>query len=346
MGAIMRDVAARAGVSVATVSRAMAGSPLVSPDVRSRVNVAADELGYVASRLPGNMRANGVRILALVVGNVRNTYFPELIDGCLDAAHDGGYPLIFGDSNEDAGRESEILEQLAVERVAGVAIAASAGITKGMRRLVHLGIPIVAVDRRLHGMQVDTVTIDSELGVYGAVQHLIGLGHRRIGLMSGPTQLSTLADRERGYRRALEDAGLGFDPALVAQCDLTEVTAQALAPNLLEGADPATAIVTSNDLSSIGTLRAIRTLSLRVPGDVSVIGFDDMPTADLFNPPLSTITQPVYEIGRRAVELLIRRVTTPDAPYENVVYPTTLVLRASTAAIDPHESPEEVQRSR
>jgi LacI family transcriptional regulator, galactose operon repressor len=342
VAATMRDVAALAGVSVATVSRALAGSPLVGDDVRVRVKEATESLGYVANRLPANLRGKGVRILALVVGNVRNAYFPELIDGSVEAAREAGYPLIFGDSDEDPVRESEILEQLAAERVAGVALATSVGPTSGLKRLMDLGIPVVAVDRRLQGMQVDTVTIDGEQGEYDAVQHLIGLGHRRIGMMGGPIQLSTIADRERGYWRALADAGIEPDPSLVARGDLRDHTARDLALRLMDRPDRPTAIVTINDLSSIGTLRALRALGLKVPQDVSVVGFDDILGAELYDPPLTVIAQPVYDIGQRAIELLARRVATPDAGLEEVAFATRLVVRGSTGPVPGHQSLEEV----
>lgn len=342
MATTMRDVAALAGVSVATVSRAMAGSALVGEDVRERVREATESLGYVANRLPANLRGKGVRILALVVGNVRNAYFPELIDGSVEAAHVAGYPLIFGDSNEDPVRESEILEQLAAERVAGVALASAAGPTRGLRRLMDLGIPVVAVDRRLHGMPVDTVTIDGELGEYGAVKHLLDLGHERIAMMGGPIQLSTIADRERGYWRALADAGIEPDPSLVVHGDLREDTARELAMRLMSLPNRATAIVTINDLSTIGTLLALRSLGLRVPDDVSVIGFDDVLGAELYDPPLTVIAQPVYDIGQRAIELLAHRVANPEAPFEEVAFETRLIVRESTAPARVRGSSEEV----
>jgi DNA-binding LacI/PurR family transcriptional regulator len=342
VAATMRDVAAKAGVSVATVSRALAGSSLVSPAVRERVREATDELGYVANRLPANLRAKGVRILALVVGNIRNSYFSDLIDGSVEAAHVAGFPLIFSDSDEDPVRESEILEELAAERVAGVLLASAAGSSKGLRRLLDLGIPVVAVDRRLPGLPVDTVTIDGELGEYGAVQHLIGLGHRRIAMMGGPIHLSTIADRERGYRRALDDAGIAPDQALITHGDLRQETAFELTPGLMALAGPPTAIVAINDLSTIGTLLALRSLGLRVPDDVSVVGFDDVPGSTLYDPPLTTIAQPVHEIGQRAIELAARRVATPDLPYEEVVFPTRLLLRGSTGPVRIRDSLEEV----
>lgn len=328
----MREVAARAGVSVATVSRALSGSTLVAIEVRQRVQDVADELGYVASRLPANLRAKNVRILALVVGNVRNAYFPELIDGCGEAAHAAGYPLIFGDSNEDPGRESEILEQLALERVAGVALATSAGMTEGLRRLLNLGIPVVAVDRRVAGVEIDTVTVGSHEGALAGVRHLVGLGHRRIGVISGPASLSTLAERLEGYRAGLEEAGIALDASLVMPGDLTLDTARGLARSLLRRQDRPTAVLCFNDLSTLGALHGIRDAGLRVPRDVSLLGFDELPGADLIDPPLTVIAQPVFDIGRSAIELLARRVSDPDVPVEELVLPTRLVMRASTAA--------------
>ena len=343
MGSTMRDVAAQAGVSVATVSRALSGAPLVAPEVRQRVREVADRLGYVANRLPANLRATNARFFALVVGNVRNNYFPELIDGCVEAAHQTHHPLIFGDSNEDPDRESEILEQLALERVSGVALATSTGVTAGLKRLLDLGIPVVAVDRRLSDLRVDTVTSDSEGGVYEAMRHLLDLGHRRIGLMGGPLHLSTIADREAGYRRALVDAGIAVEESRIVHGDLSEHTARALALRLMGVELPPTAVVTINDLSTIGTLHGLRELGLRVPRDVSLVGFDDMVGADLFDPPLTTIAQPAFDIGRRAVGLLARRAAEPGAPTEDVVLPTRLVIRASTAPNSISATEEEVK---
>jgi DNA-binding LacI/PurR family transcriptional regulator len=327
----LRDVAVRANVSVATVSRALSGSPVVSPQLRERVTEVADDLGYVANRLPANLRARNARFFALVVGNVRNAYFPELIDGAVEAAHQAGYPLIFGDSNEDPDRESEILQQLALERVSGVALATCIGLTSGLKRLLKLGIPVVAVDRRVPDLPMDTVTSDGEAGVYEMMRHLLALGHRRIGLMGGPVHLSTIADREAGYRRGLRDAGIEVDQALIVRGDLLEQTARTLLPRLMSVERPPTALVTINDLSTIGTLHGLRDLGLRVPDDVSVVGFDDPVGGDLFDPPLTTVAQPVFTIGRQAVELLARRAAQPEAPPEELLLPTRLVVRSSTA---------------
>lgn len=340
MGATIRDVAARAGVSTATVSRALSGSPLVAPEMRDRIRAVASDMGYVASRLPTNLRAKNVRILALVVGNVRNAYFPELIDGCAEAAHLAGFPLIFGDSNEDPERESEILDQLAIERVSGVALATAVGVTPGLRRLLDLGIPVVAVDRRIDGIELDTVTAASEDGVAGGVRHLIELGHRRIALIGGPRNLSTIAERAAGYERALKSAGIKYDDSIVAMGDLGQEFARLAIPRLMGVDRPPTALVTMNDLSSIGAMHGLRHAGLAVPADVSLIGVDDLPGADLFAPPLTAIAQPVFAIGRRAIEMLARRVAAPGAPAEEVVLPMELVIRASTSIAKVHSVQE------
>ena len=331
MGATMRDVARQAGVSVATVSRALSGSARVAPDIRERVAQAARDLHYVPSRLPANLRAKLSRNLALVVGNVRNPYFPDLIGGCEEAAQRAGYSLVIGDSDEDQDRESAILEHLAAERVAGVVLASAGETTNGLRQLVALGTPIVAVDRRLEGLYVDTVTVDNEDAARRAVRHLVDLGHRRIGMISGPTSLSSIRDRQAGYVHCLREAGIPSDASLVVYGDLRESTAAQLLPELLNRPDPPTAILTANNLASVGALRALRARGIDVPRQMSVVGFDDLPTGDLMDPPLTAVVQPTHNLGRTAMELLLRRLGAPDAPVRDVVLDTTFVVRGSTA---------------
>jgi len=329
----MRDVAKRAGVSVATVSRALAGSPLVVPEVRDRVVAAADELDYVTNRLPANLRSSSSRTLALVVGNVRNPYFPDLIGGCEEAAQEAGYSLIFADSNEDPARESELLDHLALERVAGVALAAAGGPTKGLRRLRAVGTAVVEVDRYIAGLDLDTVCVNDADSVYGAMQHLLALGHRRIGFVGGPTTVSTGRDREAGYRRALGDAGIPVDPRLTVFGDFREARARELVAPLMGIDHPPTALVTVNNLATVGAMRALRALGLRIPADVSILGFDDMLAAELLDPPLTAIAQPTYAIGRCAIEVLLGRIRSPERPINNVVLETELVIRGSTGPV-------------
>jgi DNA-binding LacI/PurR family transcriptional regulator len=327
----MRDIARRAGVSTATVSRALAGSDAVTTEVRERVLAVASELSYVPSRLPANLRSKSVRILSLVVGNVRNPYFPELIGGAEEAAAKAGFSLLFGDSDEDAERESAILAQLAVERVAGVAVAATSGVTDGLRALLSVRIPVVAVDRRLPEVEVDTVTVDNEAAMYRGVRHLLELGHRRIALVSGPMDVSAIRERHGGYVRALTEAGISPVPSLIRHADLREPLARSGAEELL-AAQPS-AFVTVNNLATVGALKALRHAGLKVPDDVSVLGFDDLLAGELLDPPLTAIAQPTYTIGQKAIELLVRRIATPDVPVSDVVLDTEFIVRASTGPV-------------
>ena len=338
MAVTMRDVARRAGVSTATVSRALAGSDAVSPEVRARVLAIAAELSYVPSRLPANLRSKSVRILSLVVGNVRNPYFPELIGGAEEAAAKAGFSLLFGDSDEDADRESAILAQLAVERVAGVAIAAASGVTDGLKAVLAVRIPVVAMDRRLPGLDVDTVTVDNEAAMYRGVRHLLDLGHRRVGLVSGPMDVSSIRERHDGYVRALSEAGITAVPSLIRHADLREAQARTATEELLTERPTPTAFATVNNLATVGVLKALRHAGVKVPGDVSVLGFDDLLAGELIDPPLTAIAQPTYAIGRKAVELLVQRIASPDGPVSDVVLDTELIVRASTGPVRPSRS--------
>lgn len=333
VGVTMRDVAREAGVSVATVSRALSGSAVVAPEVRERVLSTAEAMNYVGSRLPANLRARSSLILSLVVGNVRNPYFPDLIAGCEDAAQRAGYALVFGDSDEDPDRESAVLKQMAVERVAGIVLAAAAGSNEGLRLAQAAEIPIVAVDRRMPNQRVDTVTVDNAAAVFAGTQHLIELGHRRIAMVSGPQHVSTAKERQAGYLRGLESAGMSADSALLAIGDFRVGTARTLVSDLLALAEPPTAIITVNNLATVGTLQALREAGLRVPRDVSVLGFDDLLAGEFMDPPLTAIAQPTYEVGRKAIELLARRISEPTAPIEDVVLKTELLVRGSTGPV-------------
>ncbi len=178
--------------------------------------------------------------------------------------------------------------------------------------------------------ELDTVTVDNERAVFGAMQHLVGLGHRRIAMVGGPIRVSTASERQAGYVRGLESAGLPFDPELIVTADFRAPLARELVRELMSRDVRPSAIFTVNNLATLGTLQALRELALRVPDDVSVCGFDDLLAGELLDPPLTAIDQPTYDLGQRAIDLLVRRITTPDASVESVVLDTTLLIRAST----------------
>lgn len=331
--ATMKDVALRAGVSTATVSRTLAAAgPGVSHATRERVLEAVRELGYHPNHLPRNLRQRSSRIFGLVISDIGNPFFTAIARGCEDTAHKHGYRLVLSNTDEDAAREASSLELMAAERAAGVVLASTDLATDPVRRLLTIGIPVVALDRRIHGLDVDTVTVANEMAAYEAVRHLIELGHERIAMIGGPDSVSSVRERIDGCRRALRSEHLDLGDDLLRRGNLRETGGYRMALELLSLPQPPTAIFSANNLTTIGILRAFRERGVAIPTDVSVIGFDDLPTGELVDPPLTVCVQPTYELGARAAELLLRRVENPGAPVQEVVLPATLVIRRSTAA--------------
>jgi LacI family transcriptional regulator len=330
--ATMNDVAKAAGVSIATVSRALAKEGAgVSPELRERVLAAVAELDYHPNHLPRNLRARSSRTIGLVISDIHNPFFTAVVRGAEDVAHASGYTMVLANTDEDAGREAICLQTMAAERAAGVIVASTGQHSDGVRRLISTGIPVVALDRRIASAPVDTVVVDNETASYEAVSHLASLGHRRVAMVGGPGKVSAIREREAGYERAVRDHGL--EPGLLRHGDLREAGGRATTLDLLHEPERPTAIFSVNNMTTMGVLHALRELGLRPPDDVSVIGFDDIPTSDLLDPPLSVIRQPTYQLGARAAELLLRRVAERDAPVQEVVLAASLILRPSTGPV-------------
>jgi LacI family transcriptional regulator len=327
----MRDVARLAEVSTATVSRALAdGGPRVKPETRERVLRAVAELDYHPNHLPRNMRRRSSRILGLVVSDIGNPFFTAIARGCEDVAQSRGYSFVLANTDEDTDREAARLHTIASERAAGVILASTDEATEPIRRLVATGIPVVALDRRIDGIDVDTVTVDNETASYQAIRHLLELGHERVAMIAGPAARSSIRERADGYRRALREHRLHLGDGLLRRGDLRETGGYRMTLDLLDADEPPTAIFSVNNLTTIGVLRALRERGLRIPADLSLIGFDDLPTGELLDPPLTAVVQPTYQLGVRSAELLLRRVENREAPVQEVVLGATLTIRGST----------------
>ncbi|MCA1570125.1 MAG: LacI family transcriptional regulator [Chloroflexi bacterium] len=328
----MANVAARAGVSVATVSRALSGEGKgVSALVLERVMLAADEIGYHQNNLARNMRAGASRVFGLVISDVGNPFFTAVVRGAEDVAQRHGYSLVLSNTDENPQREAASLDVMAAERSAGVIVATTNQVEDSIRKLVAVGIPIVAIDRRIERLRTDAVVVDNDSAAHEAVGHLIQLGHRRIAMISGPEGVSTGRERSAGYRRALRDHRLEQPPELLRQSNFRESGGYQNAMALLDLEDPPTAIFSVNNLTTLGVLRALRERELRLPSEMSLVGFDDIPTGELLDPPLTVVQQPTYQLGARAAELLIRRLDDPSAPVQEILLAARLVVRGSTA---------------
>ena len=325
----IQDVAARAGVSTATVSRALNASPSVTAATRGRVLQAMAELGYEPNHLARNLRTQQLRVFGLIISNIQNPFYTGIARGIDDAAREVGCTVMLCNSDHDPAREAEYLRTLRAERVAGVILSPSGHNQDQIRALRQAGTAVVTIDHRLPGIDLDIVFADDTIGTTLAIEHLAGHGHRAIGLVGGSERTRAGRRRAEAYRTALARLGLVQRPDWIVDGGFREERGYAAARALLERADRPRALFVANNLMALGTLRAARDLGLHVPDDLALIGFDDAPWAPVVKPPLTVVAQPTYELGRAAAGLLAERLKDPGRPPATVVLPTQLVVRGS-----------------
>lgn len=327
----IKEVAERAGVSTATVSRVINESSNVSPHLRERVLAAIAELHYSPSRLARHLRSQSTRTIGLIISDIQNPFFTSLVRGVEDVAYQNGYSILLCNADEDPTKEQLYVEVLRAERVAGAIVACTSETC--CQALLEFYLTWVAVDRRVYGREVDTVVVDNVAGARQAVLHLLNLGHRRIGLIGGSVTVTTGRERLDGYLAAFAERGLPVLADLLLSGDFKEASGHRLASELLARPEPPTALFVANNLMTMGALQALQEHAVRIPQDISVVGFDDVPWMSLLQPPLTTVRQPTYQIGKEAAELLFRRLREgPQKRTESIVLQPELIIRGSTAA--------------
>ena len=317
------DVAKQAGVSRATVSRVLAGHPHISPEVRARVKAAAQQLNYHPSRVARSLRAQKTRIIGLIISDIQNPFYPGLVRALEDLAYANGYTVFLCNSDESIDKEVLYLQTMRAERVSGVVITPTRETDNPSRCLLEANIPVVAVDRKMADLDVDTVVIDNVSAACELAEHLIRNGHHRIGAVFGPATITTSRERHEGYRRALGLHGIQEAESLVRVGVPKEPFGYESAKDLLSLPEPPTALLLANNLLALGAMRAIHELGLRIPEDVCLATFDNEAWTAFAQPPLTVIDQPTYELGRRAGELLFRRIA--DSSSTDVTPAHTLV---------------------
>jgi LacI family transcriptional regulator len=305
--ATINDVAHHAGVSIATVSRVLNGVATVDAALADRVRAACLDLQYRPNRAARALAGQRPATMGLLVGDLQNPFFMEIVRGVEDVAQRNGYLLVLGNSSEDPGKERQYIEVLCAEPVAGAIVAATRERQPALQLFRERDIPVVAVDRRVRDCSIDAVLIDNVGAAAEAVMHLITNGYRRIGLITGPETTTTGRERLLGYRQALQAAGIAPDPGLERQGQFTEDSGRRLADELLDLDHPVEALFTANNRLTKGALEALHARSLRVPDDVAVVGFDEVPWAVPGSLALTTVTQPAYELGSTAALRLIQR---------------------------------------
>jgi DNA-binding LacI/PurR family transcriptional regulator len=331
--ATIKDVADFAHVSNATVSRVLNNNPQVDEALRARVLEAIHALGYQPNRDARRLRARSSNVIGLVISDIQNPYFISVIRGVEDAAYSNQMNVVLCNSDEDLSKQGMYLRVMEAERVAGLIIVpCDSELNQDIRQLQKTGIPIILLDRALANAQMDAVVVDNVRGAYEAVSHLVDLGYRRIAMIGGSPSVMTGQDRLKGYRQALAEAGIDIENALVKSGDFKMESGYRLARAMMTVSNPPEAIFVANNLMTLGALRALRELHIRVPEDVALVGFDDMPwSGDLYSP-LTAVSQPTYELGQEAVHLLRRRLATPDAPFRTTALQTRLIVRESCGA--------------
>jgi LacI family transcriptional regulator len=325
------DVARLSGVSSMTVSRVINGSERVSPETRRRVEQAIAELGYVPSRLARGLIRQKTGTLALIVPDMANPFFTLIVRGAEDVARRADYRIILCDTRADLTLERDSVEEMLAHRVDGVAIAPVSDRSRAhLRRLARFGVPFVLIDRTIPGVDSDVIVGDSVGGARRLVEHLISLGHRRIGLIVESDEVSTARDRRRGYEDGLHAAGIPVDPTLIVRATVDPSGGFDGMRRLLKLDEAPTAVFTVNNLVALGAIEAIRAHGLEVPDDVALVCFDDIEYASRLYPFLTVMAQPAETLGTLGTQLLLERIE-GRAPEQNrvVVLPAQFVVRKS-----------------
>ncbi|NNG35701.1 substrate-binding domain-containing protein [Nakamurella aerolata] len=328
--ATIADVARLAGVSTATVSRVINNNADVDPVLAARVRKAIADLNYRPSRLARSLRTRRSTVWAVIISDIRNPFFTDMVRGIEDLAYANNYSLMLCNAEEDLAKEHDYLSLAVDEHMAGVILAPASPTETDLDPLHSNAIPVVTVDRRLQDPTIDRVLIDNHGGAAAAVEHLWANGFRRIGCISGPPAVTTGADRLAGYRDGLIAHHVHPDDELVRFGDFHTESAKRAMAELLQLPTPPDAVFVANNLMTIGALEAIAEAGLAVPDDIGIVGFDDMSWAALLQPPLTTIGQPTYEVGAETARLLLSRLSGYAGKGREVVLPTQLYQRASS----------------
>jgi len=325
----LKQVAASAGVSTATVSRVISGNGIVSKKLLKRVQNAIDTLDYHPNQAARRLRHMSTKIVGVAISDIQNPFFSTLVEGIESVLQENRYLLLLGNSNENMERERQHLNTFLSERVSGVIFNSTGDDIAYYEKFRLAGVPLVAVDRKPNKLDVDLIQLANEKAAFDAVNHFFMEGHRRIGLIAGPSTVSTGSERCAGYQRALQASGLPIDQELIQTGDFRLTGGYQAMRSLLDLPEPPSAVLVSNNLMTLGALQMIHERGLSIPDQISLIGFDDMPWAASLRPPLTVIAQPVYEMGIAAAHLVLDRIKEPEGPIRQITFETKLIVRAS-----------------
>jgi DNA-binding LacI/PurR family transcriptional regulator len=340
----IKDVARRAGVSTATVSRVLANRPYASEETKERVARAVADLHYRPNRVARSLRIQRSAIVALIIPDIENPFFHRIVRAVQDTMAAHQCAVFLCNTDENLEKQALSIDLVRAEQVAGVIIAPVSEHDRPQGVLRRLDMPTVVIDRKMADLKVDTVRVENAAAAEAAVAHLIADGHRRIGAVLGTDLATTGRERREGYARALSAHGIAVEEELIAIGPVDGANRQnigyGLVQRLLDLPKPPTAIFTGTNLLTLGVLQALQERELSIPDDVAIAAFDEIDWMPVFRPALTAVAQPVYEIGRQAAELLLERFNEPDRPSQDLVLPASLIIRQSCAR---HDLAEEIR---
>jgi DNA-binding LacI/PurR family transcriptional regulator len=324
----IRDVAREAGVSVATVSRVLTQQPTVSDLTRKHILKVIEELGYRPDEVARSLRRRRTNLIGLIVSTIETPFFTEVARAAEHATHNAGYNLILCNTEEDPQQEERYLQLLYQQQAAGIILAPAPGLAPHLKLLQQSQVPVVLVNRRIDGLDLSSITADDCNATIEAICHLIGQGYEKIAVILGLLDTYTTRERVRGYHQALLSAGIPLNPDYEVSGNSIHEEAYIATHKLMNLPEPPDAIFAFNDLMVQGVIIALQNLGLRWPDDVEVSGFGAFTPARFIRPPLTLIRQPTYEMGCKAVEVLLRHIEAPtDGSIEHVVLKNELIRK-------------------
>lgn len=326
----IKDIARIADVSFSTVSRALQNSPLISRHTAERIQRIARESGYRASAVARGLVTQKTKTIGVVVTTIADPFVSEVVSGIEECCNDHGYSVFLANSNADPEREQKVVQSFSERRVDGIIVMSSRVGALYVPLLSDMNVPIVLVNNQHPGEFVHSVLIENVKASFDATNHLVQLGHKRISYIGDRFGHQSDTERFAGYRSALERAGLPFSPELVAHGDGKCEEGIKAVQSLLQLDEPPTAIFCYNDMTALGALHCLHTSGLRVPEDISVVGFDDLFFASYTQPPLTTVRQPRRRMGVLAMDSL-RNLLTGKVSEQSIKVPAELIVRKSTA---------------
>ena len=330
----IKDIAQAAGVSHSTVSRALSGSPLVKTETKALIQRLAQEMGYTPDAIARGLVTRYTRTVGVVVTTITDPFVAEVVQGIEDTALENDYSVILASSAAEPDREVAAVEMLRAKRVDSVLVTSSRVGALYLEHLERIGVPVVLINNHNEqsGRYTFSVSVDNQHGGHLATRHLIERGHRRIAYVSGTTDQSDSADRLAGYRQALEENDIPFDPTLVVPGNGRLDGGERALRALTSLDSPPTAVFCYNDMTAIGLLRAARQAYLSVPERLAVVGFDDIPLAIYVCPPLTTVAQPQRGMGRQAMNMALALIAAGDStsPFSDIVVKGRLTVRETT----------------